>query len=105
MNLRNGLSYLNSVHNSGCFLNYSQQFVVQEFLGKDKVEFWTWKERKNGTVFDTAFDHIVFPIQALQEASTYWYPSMPQRLLGLLYIGFIKGHQYTARIKPYAKSE
>ena len=40
MNLRNGLSYLNSVHNSGCFLNYSQQFVVQELLGKDKVEFY-----------------------------------------------------------------
>ena len=32
------MSYLNSVHNSGCFLNYSQQFVVQEFLGKEKVE-------------------------------------------------------------------
>ena len=53
MNSRNGLSYLNSGHNSWCFLNYSQQFDVQEFLGKDKVEFWTWKEQKNGTVFDT----------------------------------------------------
>ena len=80
------MSYLNSVHNGGCFLNYSQQFVVQEFLGKDKVEFWTVKEQKNGTVFDTTFDHVVFPIQALQEASTYLYPSTPQRLLELLFI-------------------
>ena len=58
-------SYLNSVHNSGCFLSYTQKIDVQDFLGKDKVESWTSKKQKNGTVFDTAFNRIVFPIQAL----------------------------------------
>ena len=54
MNLRNGSSYLNSVNNVGCFLNYNKQFHIQEFLGKDKVEFWTWKEQKMA-VFDSTF--------------------------------------------------
>ena len=44
---------------------------VQLFLGKDNQEFWIWKVKRNGIIFDTVFDHRVFPIQALQEASSY----------------------------------
>ena len=47
--------------------NYTQQFDIQEFLSKNKVEFWTWKEQKNGTVVDTTFDYFVFPIQLFKE--------------------------------------